>query len=111
MDWGDGTVEAVPLEVRAFNPPGAPGRTIGVVNAAHRYASSGNYTVLLTVTDNAGDTGFDTSIFTVNAVVDQAAPAGTLVYPLANSIVQTDSGYVDIHWVDFGDGRVGCDHF
>ena len=67
IDWGDGTVEAVSLQERTFSPQGSPSQTIGAMSRTHRYASSGSFSVLITVTDNDGGTGSDSFMVTVNA--------------------------------------------
>jgi Bacterial Ig domain/FG-GAP-like repeat/PKD domain/RTX calcium-binding nonapeptide repeat (4 copies)/Beta-propeller repeat len=67
IDWGDGTVEAVSLQERTFGSQGSTSRTIGAVDRTHRYSSSGNFSVLVTVTDNDGGIGSDSFMVTVNA--------------------------------------------
>jgi Bacterial Ig domain/PKD domain len=67
IDWGDGTVEAVPLQERTFSSQNSPSRTIGSVESTHRYSSSGNFIVLITVSDDDGGTGSDSFMVTVSA--------------------------------------------
>lgn len=84
--------------------------------AGHAYASPGNYTVSLTVTDNAGLTG--TMNATLMVAPDLPPVAGFVWYPGVPSVNQTVSfnagyysydpdGYI-VSWAwDFGDGSHG----
>ena len=48
-----------------FGPNGAPTGVSGVVQAQHRYASEGTYTVMLRLTDQDGGIGVDSFVVTV----------------------------------------------
>ncbi|MDB5390747.1 MAG: hypothetical protein JWM11_6393, partial [Planctomycetaceae bacterium] len=74
IDWGDGTVEAVPVNERGFTPQGAPPAQTGVVIGSHLYATRGNFRVLITVTDNHGGVGSDSLVATVNSGQNNAPP-------------------------------------
>jgi len=56
IDWGDGTVETVPV---------TPGDGGGTVSGAHAYDTGGEFVVTVTVTDDDGASGSDTTIIVV----------------------------------------------
>ena len=85
--------------------------TASGVTASHSYAAAGQYTVTLTVTDNAGETNVKTALITVTNPPANVLPTATF---LVNTSVLTSSvdasGSVDADgtiagyaW-DFGDG-------
>ncbi|WP_341348910.1 RHS repeat-associated core domain-containing protein [Syntrophorhabdus aromaticivorans] len=60
IDWGDGTSSSGTISITT-----APDGITGTVTASHLYASPALYTVQVTVTDEAGDSGTDTATFTM----------------------------------------------
>ncbi|WP_328287503.1 PKD domain-containing protein [Methanolobus vulcani] len=87
------------------------GNTSEEMNPEYVYADNGTYTVTLTVTDDKGDTGTNTTDVTVNngapvvdAGEDLTAEKGTQVY-FSGSFA--DLGAADTHTIlwDFGDGN------
>ncbi|MEN8179651.1 MAG: PKD domain-containing protein, partial [Pseudomonadota bacterium] len=82
---------------------------------AHAYAFAGNYTITLTVTDDAGDsdtaiTSAEIGLANVPPVASSGGPyTGTIDIPLAfdgSASTDTDGTIVDFAW-DFGDGSTG----
>ncbi len=62
IDWGDGTIESVPVS----EVPGGPGTaTTGVVAATHIYNWIGAYSVVVTITDDDGGTASFTHLVEV----------------------------------------------
>lgn len=85
------------------------GATASGATASHSFAAPGIYTVTLTVTDNGGLTGRDTTVVTVtnrapvaNAGPDKTAASGT-VLSLTGSGSDADGTVVGFLWT-FGDG-------
>jgi parallel beta-helix repeat protein len=88
---------------------------VGVINVTHTYCDNGNYTVLVSVTDDDGGTGADDLTLTilnvapvVEAGPDQEVTAGDNVSFSGRFI---DPGECDTHTIkwDFGDGTVAWD--
>ncbi|MCP3866782.1 MAG: PKD domain-containing protein [Gammaproteobacteria bacterium] len=103
IDWGDGNDEPGALTQGAGN---------GSVDGGHSYAVAGNYIVTVTVTDNAGASGFDSFAVeilatpntppTVNAGPDAAIDEGD-TFVSTGSFTDPDAD----SWaatVDYGDG-------
>ena len=63
IDWGDGTSDSGTIAVINAGGPGEPMQ--GTVSATHIYPDPGIFTVTLTVTDNDGGAGTDTTAVTV----------------------------------------------
>ena len=83
----------------------------------HIYTTDGNFTVTLTVTDDAGDTGTDTTTATIGLgnqapIADADNPYnGTVSEPLqfdGSGSSDPDGAIVAYDW-DFGDGSTGTD--
>ena len=92
------------------------GSTGSGATPGHTYAADGNYTVTLTVTDDAGDTGTDATTASIGAVgnlppvSDANGPySGTAGMPVAfdgSGSSDPDGSIVSYTW-DFGDGSTG----
>jgi len=66
IDWGDGTsTEAGIVTETPFGPPGSTAGMDGTMDGSHIYPVSGEYTVLVTVTDDNGGSIQDTLTVTV----------------------------------------------
>ena len=95
VDWGDGTVEAVPLDERTFGPQGAPSGISGAMRGTHVYSDPGSYTVLITVTDDDGGAGSGSFMVVVNSNPNNppTADAGP-----DQTVVEGDAGHAQ--WSD-----------
>jgi len=65
IDWDDGTLKAGMVTETPFGPPGSTAGMDGTVDSSHIYPISGEYTVLVTVTDDNGGSIQDTLTVTV----------------------------------------------
>jgi hypothetical protein len=65
IDWGDSTVESGVVSESPFGPPGSTSGADGSVSGTHQFGDDGVYTVLVSVTDDDGDTGIGSFMVTV----------------------------------------------
>lgn len=78
IDWGDGSpVESGLVAEAPFGPPGSTSGASGtVVAGTHVYADDGVYTVTVTVTDDDGGVGSDTTTVTVRNLPPTVSAGG-----------------------------------
>ncbi|WP_428253061.1 PKD domain-containing protein [Gynuella sp.] len=85
------------------------------LSPTHTYSGAGNYSVVLTVTDDSGDTDLDATTASVDVVnqppsADANGPyTGTVGTPVnfdGSGSSDTDGNIVSYNW-DFGDGNLG----
>jgi PKD repeat protein len=121
INWGDGTAP-IAGNVTAVQQGGADVLTHGTFGGSHIYADNGNYTVIVTVTDD--DAGADTKTFsvtvtnvapTLTVAGNQAADEGSTL-SITDIGVFTDPGFANAlntggevaetftYTVDWGDG-------
>ncbi|HAS09921.1 MAG TPA: hypothetical protein DCS55_05280 [Acidimicrobiaceae bacterium] len=84
------------------------GWTATIERPGHRYASSGSYTVTLTVEDDEGDTGTWSQVVPVIANVSPTASFTSTCTELTCSFQDTSNdgdGSITAHRWDFGDGQ------
>jgi VCBS repeat-containing protein len=105
INWGDGSL----IETRTSTVDASGGVTIPLT---HVYADNGDWTLMVTVTDDDDGVGSDTAVMhvanvapTVEAGVDQTVREGATVSVVASF---QDPGAADTHTatIDWGDGTV-----
>ena len=69
IDWGDGVVDPAVVNSAAIG-----GRKVGTVSGSHRYASGGNFTARVIVTDDDGGSGSDSLLVSVSDNPDNNPP-------------------------------------
>jgi PKD repeat protein len=90
------------------------GATGNGATASHTYASSGTYSVSLTVTDDGSDTGTDSQNVAVSGGVENQPPVASFTYTCTDlsctfngsGSYDSDGTIVSYQWV-FGDGGTG----
>ncbi|MGQ0798114.1 MAG: PKD domain-containing protein [Methanobacteriota archaeon] len=110
IDWGDGTtdtigIDAGPCMSSLTEIPGSPGNpTTGSLSGAHTYVDNGVYTVTMTVCDDDGGCGSDTTTVTITnvaPVVSITGPPSGSVFPVGTPVTFTgvfmDPGIADLH--------------
>ncbi len=85
IDWGDGTVENIPLSSIDFTPIYSTLSGTGAITGSHTYPNNGLYDGVITVTDEEGLS--DSSSFQIT--VNEVAPSVDFQW----SAVQTGAGY------------------
>ena len=101
IDWGDGTAVGA----------GTVNQVSNTVSGTHAYADNGNFTVMVTVTDDDGFAGSDTLAVTVNNVApvveagpDRTANEGDTVSLVPATFTDVGSGDAHTATIDWGDG-------
>lgn len=106
FDWGDGTIESVPI-TEENDPPDASGFFTG----SHTYGDDGNFTVKVEVEDDDGGSNYASTIVHVENLPPQLALSGSTVIEEGSSVQLianiTDPGSDDIYvtW-DWGEGTI-----
>lgn len=73
----------------------------------HSYAAAGDYTVVLTITDNTGSTGQQTRIVSVTQTTSPPPSGNPPAAPLSLNVADDQSGAALISWFDDSDNETG----
>lgn len=94
IDWGDGSpVESGLVAEAPFGPPGSTSGASGtVVAGTHVYADDGVYTVTVTVTDDDGSVGSDTTTVTVRNLAPTVSAGGPYSVDEGSSVLVSAVG-------------------